>query len=74
LFTADLFGTGTARLNLALSGNRYVPDEAASLSFKFESAAAAATPEPGSLVLLGDGDRRADSSAGVSRTQKGGRV
>jgi hypothetical protein len=52
LFTADLFGTGTARLNLALSGNRYVPDEAASLSFKFESAAAA-TPEPGSLVLLG---------------------
>jgi hypothetical protein len=52
LFTADLFGTGTARLNLALSGNRYVPDEAAALSFKFESAAAA-TPEPGSLVLLG---------------------
>jgi hypothetical protein len=53
LFTADLFGTGTARLNLALSGNRYVPDEAASLSFKFESAAASATPEPGSLLLLG---------------------
>jgi hypothetical protein len=53
LFTADLFGTGTARLNLALSGSRYVPDEAASLSFKFESAAASPTPEPGSFVLLG---------------------
>ena len=51
LFTADLFGTGTARLNLALSGDRYVPEEAASLSYKFESAAP--TPEPGSFVLLG---------------------
>jgi PEP-CTERM motif len=51
LFTADLLGTGTARLNLALSGDRYVPDEAASLSYKFESVSP--TPEPGSLVLLG---------------------
>jgi hypothetical protein len=73
LFTADLFGTGTARLNLALSGNRYVPDEAASLSFKFESAAASATPEPGSLLLLGTAIAGLIARRGLTHA-KGGRV